>query len=99
MREAIHGISLVVTQISRISSTIANSVEHQNAASRKISENVDEAAQRTRRVSSTIADVSEFAGHTGQVAEQIQVSAENLNRQASVLHRQAQDFASRVRAG
>jgi len=99
VREAIHGISLVVTQISRISSTIANSVEHQNAASRKISENVDEAAQRTRRVSSTIADVSEFAGHTGQVAEQIQVSAENLNRQASVLHRQAQDFAGRVRAG
>ncbi|HEY1475136.1 MAG TPA: methyl-accepting chemotaxis protein [Pseudolabrys sp.] len=99
VREAIHGISLVVTQISRISSTIANSVEHQNAASRRISENVDEAAQRTRRVSSTIADVSEFAGQTGQVAEQIQVSAENLNRQASVLHRQAQDFASRVRAG
>jgi hypothetical protein len=33
------------------------------------------------------------------VAEQIQFSAENLNRQASVLHRQAQDFASRVRTG
>jgi len=97
--EAIHGISLVVTQISRISQTIANSVEHQNAASRKISENVDEAAQRMRRVSATIADVSEFAGQTGQVAEQIRVSAQNLNQQASVLHRQAQDFASRVRAG
>ena len=97
--EAIHGISSVVTRISRISSTIADSVELQNAASRKISENVDEAAQRTRKVSSTIADVSEFAGQTGQVAEQIQISAENLSRQASVLHRQAQDFASRVRAG
>jgi methyl-accepting chemotaxis protein len=97
--EAIHGISSVVTRISHISSTIADSVEHQNVASRKISENVEEAAQRTRRVSSTIADVSEFAGQTGQVAEQIQIAAENLNRQASVLHRQAQDFASRVRAG
>jgi methyl-accepting chemotaxis protein len=96
--EAIHGISSVIAQISRISSIIANSVEHQNVASRKISENVDEAAQRTRRVSATIADVSEFAGQTGQVAEQIQFSAENLNRQASVLHRQAQDFASPVRA-
>jgi methyl-accepting chemotaxis protein len=97
--EAIHGISSVVTQISRISSTIANSVEHQSAASRRISENVEEAAQRTRRVSSTIADVSQFAGQTGQVAEQIQVSAEHLSRQASILHRQAQDFAGRVRAG
>jgi hypothetical protein len=35
----------------------------------------------------------------GQVAELIQISAENLNRQASALqHRQAQDFVSRVRA-
>ena len=58
-----------------------------------------EVVQRTRRVSSTIADVSQFAGQTGRVAEQIQVSAENLSWQASVLVQQAQDFAGRVRAG
>jgi methyl-accepting chemotaxis protein len=96
---AIYDISRVVAQISKISAAIANSVALQGLASRKISENVDESAQRTRQVSSTIADVSEFAGQTGQVAEQIQISVENLNRQASVLHRQAQDFAGRVRAG
>ncbi|HEY0224467.1 MAG TPA: methyl-accepting chemotaxis protein [Pseudolabrys sp.] len=96
---AIHDISRVVTQISSISMAIAHSVEQQSIASQKISKNVEDAAERTRGVSSTIADVSEFAGQTGEVAEHIQVSAENLNRQASFLHRRAQDFASRVRAG
>lgn len=97
--EAIDGISRVVSQISGISAAISNSVEQQRVASQNISENVEDAAQRTRRVASTIADVSEFAGQTGAVAEQIHVSVGNLNRQASVLHRKAQDFVSRVRAG
>jgi methyl-accepting chemotaxis protein len=97
--EAIHNMSRVVSQISTISAAIANSVDQQNAATRKIAANVGDAAQNTRKVSATIADVSEFAGQTGQVAEQIQVSVGNLNRQAAVLNRQAQDFAERVRAG
>ena len=97
--EVIDGISRVVAQISQISAAITISVEQQDITSRRISQNVDEAAERTRTVAATVADVSEFAGQTGQVAQQIQVSAENLNRQAAVLHRQAQDFSSRVRAG
>lgn len=97
--EAIDGISRVVSQISGISAAISNSVEQQRVASQNISENVEDAAQRTRRVASTIADVSEFAGQTGAVAEQIRVSVGDLNRQALVLHRQAEDFVSRVRAG
>jgi methyl-accepting chemotaxis protein len=96
---AIHDISRVVTEINLISGAIANSVEQQSIVSQKISQNVEDAVERTLGVSSTIADVNEFGGQTGQVAEHIQVSAENLNRQAAVLYRQAQDFASRVRAG
>jgi methyl-accepting chemotaxis protein len=97
--EVIDGISRVVAQISQISAAITISVEQQDITSRRISQNVDEAAERTRTVAATVAEVSEFAGQTGQVAEQIQVSAETLNRQAALLHRQAQDFSSRVRAG
>ena len=97
--EAIHDMSRVVSQISSISAAIANSVDQQNVATRKIAVNVGDAAQNTLNVASTIAEVSEFAGQTGQVAEQIQLSVGHLNRQAAMLHRQAQDFASRVRTG
>jgi len=96
---AIRDISQVVGQISTISAVVANSVEQQELTSRRISQSVEETAEHTRKAAATIADVSHFAGQTGQVAEQIQTSAGQLNRQAAVLHRQAQDFANRVRAG
>jgi methyl-accepting chemotaxis protein len=49
-------------------------------------------------VSTTIAGVSEFADQTRHGAVQILQAVAELNRQASALQQDAQQFAGRVRA-
>jgi len=98
VRGATQSMSAVVMQIEEVSRSITSSVRLQSEATQKIAENVDGAASRSRQVASTIAGVSDFASRTRMDAKQITQAVGDLNRQATALQHEAQEFIARVRA-
>ncbi len=98
MRTATAAMSSVMGRIQDISGAIIGSVEQQSLASQRIAESIDGAAVRAREMSTTVAGVSAFADRTRLGAVQILDAVEELNRQASALQQDAQQFAGRVRA-
>ena len=98
VRGATQSMSTVVMQIDEVSRSITGSVRQQSEATQKIAESVEGAAARTRQVADTIAGVNDFAGRTGRDAQQIMQAVADLNRQASALQHEAQQFVASVRA-
>jgi methyl-accepting chemotaxis protein len=98
VRGATEAISAVIGRIDSVSRAITGSVEQQTLAARRIAESTEGAAARTREVAATVGGVSHFADQTRQGATQILQAVADLNRQASALQQDAQQFASKVRA-
>jgi methyl-accepting chemotaxis protein len=88
----------VIGAIDDISLAITDAVGHQNVASRSIAQNVDDAAARTRQVSSSISAANEFAVQTGELASRILQAAQELSQQAVVLQNDAAGFIGQVKA-
>jgi methyl-accepting chemotaxis protein len=95
---AISAISNVIGAIDDISLAITDAVGQQNVVSRNIAQNVDDAAARTRQVSSIISAANEFAVQTGELAGRILQAAQDLSQQAVVLQTDAAGFIGRVKA-
>ena len=95
---AISAMSGVIGAIDDISLAITDAVGHQNVASRSIPQNVDDAAARTRQVSSIISAANEFAGQAGELAGRILQAAQDLSQQAVVLQNDAAGFIGQVKA-
>jgi methyl-accepting chemotaxis protein len=95
---AISAISGVIGAIDDISLAITDAVGQQNVASRNIAQNVDDAAVRTRQVSSIISAANEFAVQTGELAGRILQAAQDLSQQAVVLQTDAAGFIGQVKA-
>ena len=98
VRNATESMSTVVAQIDEVARAITESVKLQNLATRRIAESVEGGAKRARDVSETIEGVSGFASRTRAGAQQILQAAADLNREASALQNEAQDFIASVRA-
>jgi len=96
--EAISAMSNVIGAIDDISVAITEAVGQQNVASRNIAQNVDDAATRTRQVSSIISAANEFAVQTGELAGRILQAAQELSQQAEVLQTDAGGFIGQVKA-
>ncbi|MDB5410127.1 MAG: chemotaxis protein, partial [Rhodospirillales bacterium] len=60
--------------------------------------NVQQAAQGTNQVSSTIAGVNQAAGETGAAASQVLASSEELGKQAATLRADVDSFLANIRA-
>jgi methyl-accepting chemotaxis protein len=95
---AISAISSVIGSIDDISLAITDAVGQQDVASRSIAQNVDDAAARTRQVSSIISAANEFAIQTGELAGRILQAAQDLSQQAVVLQTDATGFIGQVKA-
>ena len=98
VRNATGSMSSVIAQVDEVARAITESVKLQNLATRRIAESVEGAAVRARDVSETIGGVSDFASRTRAGAQQILQAAADLNREASALQDEAQDFIASVRA-
>jgi methyl-accepting chemotaxis protein len=96
-RTAISAISSVIGSIDDISLVITDAVGQQHIVSRSIAQNVDDAAARTRQVSSIISAANEFAVQTGELAGRILHAAQELS-QAVVLQTDAAGFIGQVKA-
>jgi methyl-accepting chemotaxis protein len=95
---AISAMSGVIGAIDDISLAITDAVGQQNVVSRNIAQNVDDAAVRTRQVSSIISAANEFAVQTGELAGRILQAAQDLSQQAVVLQTDATGFIGQVKA-
>jgi len=98
VRNATESMSSVIAQVDEVARAITESVKLQNVATRRIAESVEGAAARAHGVSETIGGVSDFADRTRAGAQQILQAAADLNREASALQNEAQDFIASVRA-
>lgn len=95
--KAIREISAVIAEINQTSSTVAAAVEEQGAATQEIARNVEQAAQGTSTVAESIASVSQAAAASGEAAQQILGSSENLGTQSSDLNTEVDRFLKEVR--
>jgi len=95
---AIKEIGGTIGRISEISSTIAAAVEQQGAATRKIAENVQQAAQDATEVTSSITDVNRGATDTGTAAGQVHNLASSLVDESNTLKSEVETFLATVRA-
>jgi methyl-accepting chemotaxis protein len=95
---AISAISGVIGSIDDISLAITDAVGLQDVVSRSIAQNVDDAAARTRQVSSIISAANEFAVQTGELAGRILHAARDLSQQAELLQTDATGFIGQVKA-
>jgi methyl-accepting chemotaxis protein len=84
--------------VEQIAATIASAVEEQGAAMREVSSNVQQAAERTRRVAQDLTQVTGGLGANGDAATEMRGSAERLEEQAKVLRREVGDFLVSIRA-
>ena len=94
---AIAEISRTIVRISETTAAIAAAVEEQDAATREISRNVNEAAQGTERITNTIADVTLVAHNTGTAAEEVEGASRTLSRDAESLTSEVNRFIAYLR--
>ena len=95
---SIQGIVGRIDRISGISTSIAAAVQQQGAATAEISRNVQQTAESTRLVTTSIANVSQAANDTGAAATQVLNSAGELSRQADRLTGEVGSFVQTVQA-
>ncbi len=95
---AIQGIGKTISSISEIASAIAASVDQQGAATHEIARNVQEAAEGTGTVTSTIAMVTGAATETGQSARSLLGASGELRSQSDRLSAQVSQFLGVIRS-
>ena len=96
--DAIRRISRTITEISKISTSIAAAVEEQSAATAEISRNIQQVASGTGQVSRSITSVSSSAGESGRMAQLVQAASTTLNAQSRNLQGEIATFLEALRA-
>ncbi|WP_417836260.1 methyl-accepting chemotaxis protein [Thalassospira tepidiphila] len=77
---AIGEIGSIIDSLNEIATTISAAVEQQGAATDEITRNVRGAADRTRAVSASIAEVANETGRTGQLSGQVLTTSQSASR-------------------
>ncbi|WP_354095600.1 HAMP domain-containing methyl-accepting chemotaxis protein [Bradyrhizobium sp. RT10b] len=95
---AIKEIGEIIGQISRISGTIAASVEQQSAATQEIARSVQNVAHGTQEVAGSITEVNRGANETGSASGEVSSSARMLSIESNRLREELDRFMASVRA-
>jgi methyl-accepting chemotaxis protein len=95
---AIKNIGGTIGSINEIATAIALAIEQQDAATREIARNIQQAAEGTDQVSTNIVAVNDAASQTGLAAGNVLTSSEELGRQTEVLRTHVDTFLTNVRA-
>ncbi len=83
---AIEMIGSIIESINEIATTISAAVEEQGAATNEITRNVRNAADRTRMVSTSINDVADETGKTGELSGEVLQTSQNAAQKIHVLN-------------
>ncbi|OPZ77453.1 MAG: Methyl-accepting chemotaxis protein 4 [Alphaproteobacteria bacterium ADurb.Bin438] len=94
---AINEIKHTISVVNEISTAIASAVEEQTAATAEISNNVVQAADGTRDISTNIELVSEAANNTGVASNEVLHSADNLKEKTISLKQDIENFLNTIK--
>ncbi|HIJ37470.1 MAG TPA: methyl-accepting chemotaxis protein, partial [Rhodospirillaceae bacterium] len=86
-----------ISRINELSTAIAGAVEQQGAATAEIARNIEEATTGTREVTNNIANLAQSATETGEMAQQVFLSANSLLDESAKLENEVQTFLDQVR--
>lgn len=89
---AIESISETVMQMNEASVTVAESVEEQRSATKEIAKNIHEAAAHSNKVTDYMSVVSEASKNTGQSANEMVGSCDELSKQSGELDKEVIKF-------
>ncbi len=95
---ALRSIGATIRRMSEIATGIAGAVEQQGAATQAIAGSVQEAANGSAQVDSTIATVSVSVQQTGAQAGDVVAAAHALSEQSATLAREVAEFLGALKA-
>jgi methyl-accepting chemotaxis protein len=96
--EAIGNIGKTVDEMSEISTAIASAMEQQGATTHDIARNINQAADRTREVSTNVRSIGDDAETTSIAASELQQASDDLRNQAAQLEADMKQFLEQMRA-
>ena len=96
---AIGAIGSTINRIANIASTIAAAIEEQDASTRQIATQAEQAAEGTLYVATNIGNVGAAAAETGSVSSQLLTSAKSLALQSTKLRDDVDDFLRTISVG
>ena len=94
---AIRGIGTTIASMDGITTTIATAIEAQGAATHEIARNIDDAATGTHEVYQDIAEVTASIQATDAAAREVLVAVETMQREASTLRAEVDNFLAGIR--
>ena len=94
----IEGIVAIINQISEISSAIASSIDEQGAATRRISDSINEVMGAVGSVTDRIASVTRDSAETGAASTELLTTAEELASQSEQLKTDVNSFIANIRS-
>lgn len=95
---AVETIGRTIDEVNEIASAIAAAVEQQDAATREIARNMQQASTSTLEVSSNIDGISAAAADTGKAATRVNGASERVHRQVELLRGEVTQFLRRLTA-
>ena len=96
--EALARIGDRIREVEMTATAIAQAVDEQSLSSRELARNLDLAANGVDAVGSNLAQIADMARGTGAAAEQVLVSADQLDATAHGLDTRSRQFVESVRA-
>ena len=96
--EALARIGERIREVEMTATAIAQAVDEQSLSSRELARNLDLAANGVDTVGSNLAQIADMARGTGAAAEQVLVSADQLDATAHGLDTRSRQFVESVRA-
>ena len=95
---ALRKITEEVAELEGSATSIASAVDQQSIAGQELARSIDMAARNTEALNADMSEVSRMALATGEAADQVLGSCNQLGEQADALRRQVADFLTHVRA-
>jgi methyl-accepting chemotaxis protein len=95
--QAIKKIAATIEQLSDVANDVSVAMRQQDAVTQEIARNAVAAAKGTRDVSENIADVSNSAVKTGQVASTVLTAASELADQSHLLRQEVERYLAQLR--
>jgi methyl-accepting chemotaxis protein len=95
--QAIRKIATTIAQLSDVANDVAVAMRQQDAVTQEIARNAGAAAKGTQDVSENIAEVSNSAVQTGQVAATVLTAAAELADQSHLLRKEVERYLAQVR--
>ena len=95
---AVTAVAEQMQDLNLVAEAIGSAVEQQTAATSEISQNVVQAAEGAQEVSAKIIDISSTLEKTGENANIVQASSQNLNDQTQQLQQAVDRFLVQMRS-